>query len=53
LADARDLTIKTRGEIGLLPPLLGIGQQRRAAKVALAAASAGQIAGFHIAGTSR
>jgi hypothetical protein len=56
LADARDLTIKARGEIALLHPLLGIGQQDRAVKAAMAAASLAQpaqIAGFQIAGTSR
>jgi hypothetical protein len=56
LADARELTIKAGGEIGLLHPLLGIGQQRRMVKAAMAAASLAQpaqIAGFHIAGTSR
>jgi hypothetical protein len=56
LADARDLTIKARGEIALLHPLLGIAQQDRAAKAAMAAASLAQptqIVGFHIAATSR
>jgi hypothetical protein len=56
LADARDLTIEARSEIRPLHPRLGIGQQDRAAKAAMAAASLAQpaqIAGFHIAGTSR
>jgi hypothetical protein len=56
LADARDLRINASGEVGLLHPLLGIRQADRAAKAAMAAASltlAAQIAGLHIAGTSR